>query len=63
MFPQVNRPEGEFDHSPSSNAEVRNEWRYKSTPLVALMLCTWTLLLYFTYLLLGSNTVQYVYVV
>jgi hypothetical protein len=25
-------PEGEADHSPPSNAEVKNEWSYTSTP-------------------------------
>jgi len=33
----VKRPERKVKHSPSPNAEVRNEWRYTSTPL--LMAC------------------------
>jgi len=30
-FPRVSRPEHKVYHSPSSNAEVQNEWRYTST--------------------------------
>jgi len=31
-LPGVNRPGREADHSPQFNAEVKNEWRYTSTP-------------------------------
>jgi hypothetical protein len=30
--PGVNRPRREGDHSPASTAEVKNAWRYTSTP-------------------------------
>ena len=32
LFPGVRRPERDADHSPPSNAEVKNEWGYSSTP-------------------------------
>jgi hypothetical protein len=31
-LPGVKRPERKIDHSPPTNAEVKNEWNYKSTP-------------------------------
>jgi hypothetical protein len=31
-FPGVKRLRREADHSPSSSAEVKNAWRYTSTP-------------------------------
>jgi hypothetical protein len=33
----VNQPGRESDHTPPSNYEVKNEWRYTSTPLHAFM--------------------------
>jgi hypothetical protein len=33
----ANRPERETDHSPPSNAEVKNEWRHTSTPQYVFM--------------------------
>jgi hypothetical protein len=35
-FPAVKRPGPEFDHSPPSRAEVKNEWTCTSTPLICL---------------------------
>jgi len=32
IFSGVMRPEREADHSPPSSAEVKNAWRYTSTP-------------------------------
>jgi hypothetical protein len=32
-FPEVKRPVHEADHSPPSSAEIKNEWRYTSTPI------------------------------
>jgi hypothetical protein len=32
LFPAVKRPGREADHSPPSSAEVKNVWRYTSTP-------------------------------
>jgi hypothetical protein len=32
----VKRPENEADHSPQPNAEVKNAWRYTSTPPIRL---------------------------
>lgn len=39
-FPGVKWPEGEFDNSPSSSAEIKNEWGYTITPLHVFM--AWT---------------------
>jgi hypothetical protein len=36
-FPRVNRPEREADHSPPSSVEVKNVWRYTSTPQYVFM--------------------------
>jgi hypothetical protein len=33
----ISKPGREADHSPSSNAEVKNVWNYTSTPQYALM--------------------------
>jgi hypothetical protein len=35
-FPGVKRPGREADHSPPSSAEVKNAWRYASTPPIRL---------------------------
>jgi hypothetical protein len=35
-FPGIKWPKREFDHSPPSSAEVKNEWSYASTPPVRL---------------------------
>jgi len=32
VFPSVKQPEREADHSPPSNAEVKNEWSFGSLP-------------------------------
>jgi len=49
-LPLVKRPGREFDHSPSSSVEVKNEWSYTSTPPICLMWTEITLLLpYSTY--------------
>jgi hypothetical protein len=45
-------PRREHDHFPPSNAKVKNEWSYISTPLQALVARTWTLPL-----LLGTGQV------
>jgi hypothetical protein len=29
---EIKRPEHETDHSPTTSADVRNEWRYNSAP-------------------------------
>jgi hypothetical protein len=39
-FPGIKRPGCEVDHSPPSNAEIKNEWSYTSAPLYAFM--AWT---------------------
>ena len=36
FFPGVKRARREVDHKPSYSAEVKNEWRYTSTPLICL---------------------------
>jgi len=33
VSPGVKRPRREADHSPPSNAEVKNSWNYTSTPI------------------------------
>jgi hypothetical protein len=33
---RVKRPEREADHSPPSNAEIKNAWNYTSTPPIRL---------------------------
>jgi hypothetical protein len=38
-------PVGEVDHSPPSNAEVKNEWSSTSSPLYAFMVWTGTTIL------------------
>jgi hypothetical protein len=35
-FPVVKRPGSDIDHLPPSSAEVKNEWRYNSTPPICL---------------------------
>jgi hypothetical protein len=40
-FPGIKRPGREADHSPPSNAEVKNAWSYTSTPQYVFM--TWCL--------------------
>ena len=35
-FPVVKRPGSDIDHLPPSSAEVKNEWRYNSTPSICL---------------------------
>jgi hypothetical protein len=37
LFPGVKRPRREVDHSTPSSAEVKNAWRYTSTPQYAFM--------------------------
>jgi hypothetical protein len=32
-FPEIKRPGYDVEHSPPSNAEVKNKWTYASTPL------------------------------
>jgi len=34
LTPGVNWPRREADHSPPSSAEVKNKWKYTSTPLI-----------------------------
>jgi hypothetical protein len=36
-FPGVKRPGREINHSPTASAEVRNKWRYTSTPPYVIM--------------------------
>ena len=36
VFPKINRPRREVHHSPSSGAEVENEWSYTSSPTISL---------------------------
>ena len=42
LFPRVNRPQREAEHSSVSSAAVENEWSYTSPPSYASMLCTQT---------------------
>jgi hypothetical protein len=42
ISPPVKRQEGNGGHSPSSSAEVKNIWRYTSTPLSFLIV--WSLI-------------------
>jgi len=39
LSPGVKRPEREANHSPSSSAEVKNTWRYTSTPPYVMLWC------------------------
>jgi hypothetical protein len=45
-FPELKRPGSEADHSPSSSAEVKNVWRYTSTPWRGAWLSTGKFYLY-----------------
>jgi len=39
LFPRVKWPGREADHSPPSNADVKNIWHYTSTPNTSFMAC------------------------
>ena len=43
-FPEVERPERQVYHSPPSSAEVKNSYRYATTPIDAFMACKGTTL-------------------
>jgi hypothetical protein len=51
-LPLVKRPGREFDHSPPSSVEVKNEWSYTSTPPICLIYVdrdSFTVALFFTF--------------
>jgi len=40
-FPGLNRPGREFGPSPPFSAEVKNEWRYTTSPPICLHVVEW----------------------
>jgi len=54
-FREINGPGLESDHSPTSSAEVKNEWSYTSTPLVLLHSALHFTDIIPTYIILANN--------
>jgi hypothetical protein len=51
FFPGVKRLRREIDHSPPASEELKNEWRYTSSPVYTFMMWTGTAVQVYRFLL------------